>query len=662
MELFKKILIANRGEIAVRVIRAARSLGILSVAVYSEADSEAFHVRLADESYLLEGKELSETYLNIDKIIQYAKVSACEAIHPGYGFLSENPLLVDACEKSGLVFIGPNTRAIELMGNKIASRAFVKKLGIPMTDGLTGSMGTLLKKAADLGFPVLVKAAAGGGGKGMRIVYEEDKLKEVLESTSREAKSYFGDGTVYLERYIEEPRHIEIQVLGDKFGNVIHLYERECSIQRRYQKIIEESPSATLDTETRALMGEAAVKIARKIGYDSAGTVEFLVDKNLNFYFLEMNTRIQVEHTVTELVTGIDILVEQIKIAAGGKLNFTQKEIRQKGHAIECRIYAEDPENDFMPSPGVMSLYLEPKGEGIRVDSGTDKESKVESFYDPMIAKLISYGKTREHARKKMMEALQGYVIQGIKTNILYLTYLLKTSAFRQNKISTMFCDEHTQTIIETFRNEKEKVPAFLPLSGGLIYDLLKNKVQNTEESVWQKIGYWRPFMEPKVRFDDHDFTVNISRVGKDKAEFIIDDKKLFISNISIKNGSITLEINKAFYELFISETKSGNGFISYQGFLYQFKRLDVLSCNENYNKISGNGEKQGDIASPMPGKVIKIEIKKGDMVAHGDTLAIVEAMKMENHINAPFDGVIREVAVKEGDMVDGGVILMSME
>ncbi len=265
MELFKKILIANRGEIAVRVIRAARSLGILSVAVYSEADSEAFHVRLADESYLLDGKELSETYLNIDKIIHYAKVSACEAIHPGYGFLSENPLLVDACEKSGLVFIGPNTRAIELMGNKIASRAFVKKLGIPMTDGLTGSMETLLKKAADLSFPVLVKAAAGGGGKGMQIVYEEDKLKDVLESTSREAKSYFGDGTVYLERYIEEPRHIEIQVLGDKFGNVIHLYERECSIQRRYQKIIEESPSATLDTETRNLMGEAAVKISREI-------------------------------------------------------------------------------------------------------------------------------------------------------------------------------------------------------------------------------------------------------------------------------------------------------------------------------------------------------------------------------------------------------------
>ncbi len=662
MELFNKILIANRGEIAVRIIRAARSLGILSVAVYSEADSGAFHVRLADESYLLEGKELSETYLNIEKIIHFAKVSACKAIHPGYGFLAENPLLVDACEKSGLVFIGPNTRAIELMGNKIASRAFVKKLGIPMIDGLTGSMETLLKRASDLSFPVLVKAAAGGGGKGMRIVNEKDKLKDVLESTSREAISYFGDGTVYLERYIEEPRHIEIQVLGDKYGNVIHLFERECSIQRRYQKIIEESPSATLDPETRNLMGEAAVKIAREIGYDSAGTVEFLVDKSLKFYFLEMNTRIQVEHPVTEIVTDVDILKEQIKIAAGKKLNFTQKEIRQKGHAIECRIYAEDPENDFMPSPGYMSLYIEPEGEGIRVDSATDKESKVESFYDPMIAKLITHGKTREDARKKMLDALQGYIIHGIKTNILYLTYLLKTRAFRQNKISTMFCDKQTQIIVETFRKEKDKVPVFLPLSGGLMYDIFKGKVQGHEESVWQKIGYWRLLMEPKLRLDGNDFTVNMSRVGKDDTEFTINHKKLLISNISISNGSITLEINKAFYRLFISEEKSGNGFISFQGFLYQFKRLDILSCNENYNKISGNGEEQGDIASPMPGKVIKIEVKKGDHIAHGDTLVIVEAMKMENHIIAPFDGVIQEVAVKEGDMVDGGVILMSME
>ncbi len=662
MELFNKILIANRGEIAVRIIRAARSLGILSVAVYSEADSEAFHVRLADESYLLEGKELSETYLNIQKIIHFAKVSDCEAIHPGYGFLAENPLLVDACEKSGLVFIGPNTRAIELMGNKIASRAFVRKLGIPMIDGLTGSMKSLLKKASDLSFPILVKAAAGGGGKGMRIVNQKDKLKDVLESTSREAKSYFGDGTVYLERYIEEPRHIEIQVIGDKYGNVIHLFERECSIQRRYQKIIEESPSSTLDPETRNLMGEAAVKIAREIGYDSAGTVEFLVDKNLKFYFLEMNTRIQVEHPVTEMVTGVDILNEQIKIAAGKKLNFTQKEIRQKGHAIECRIYAEDPESDFMPSPGVMSLYIEPEGESVRVDSATDKESEVESFYDPMIAKLITHGKTREDARKKMLDALQGYIIHGIKTNILYLTYLLKTRAFRQNKISTMFCDKHTKTIIETFRREKEKVPVFLPLSGVLMYGLLKNKVQGREESIWKKIGYWRTFMEPKVRLDDHDFTVNISQVGKDNAEFTVNDKELLVSNISINNGSITLETNKTFYKLFVSEGKSGNGFISFQEFLYQFKRLDILSCNENYNKISDNGEEQGDIASPMPGRVIKIEVKKGDHVTHGDTLAIVEAMKMENHINAPFDGVIQEVAVKEGDMVDGGVMLMSME
>ncbi|RLD59370.1 MAG: hypothetical protein DRJ05_06500, partial [Bacteroidetes bacterium] len=449
MKIFKKILIANRGEIAVRIIRSAKDLGITTVAIYSVADEEALHVEMADEAYCLgDSIELSETYLDIQKIIGIALETGSEAIHPGYGFLAENPELVAACEKSNIVFIGPNTRAIQLMGNKIESRKFVKELDIPMTEAKTGDKASLMLAAKEIPFPLLVKAAAGGGGKGMRIVHSEDELDEAIENTSREAKNYFSDGTVFVEKYVEEPRHIEIQVIGDDFGNVIHLFERECSIQRRYQKIIEESPSPTLTPEVREKMGAAAVRISKEIGYSSAGTVEFLVDKNLDFYFLEMNTRVQVEHPVTEMVTGVDIVREQILVAAGNKLSLEQNEISQNGHAIECRIYAEDPANNFLPSPGQMYFYNEPEGENIRVDSGIKGASIVQSFYDPLISKLVVWGEDREAARIKSITALKGYIIHGLKTNIPYLTELLRHKAYIENKITTKYCDEHTDDIV----------------------------------------------------------------------------------------------------------------------------------------------------------------------------------------------------------------------
>ncbi len=661
MKLFNKILIANRGEIAVRVIKAAGSMGIRTVAVHSEADKETLPLRLADESFLLEGKELRETYLNIDKIIEVAKTSGSDAIHPGYGFLAENPLLVNACEKAGIVFIGPNTRAMEMMGNKIASRNFVRELGIPMTGGATGAIGTLVKKAREMHFPLLVKAAAGGGGKGMKIIYEKSDIKRMLESTSREAKSYFGDGTVYLEEYIEEPRHIEIQVLGDKHGNVVHLFERECTIQRRYQKIIEESPSATLDQKTRRLMGAAAVRIAKEIAYDNAGTVEFLVDKQLNFYFLEMNTRIQVEHPVTEMVTGIDIVREQISIAAGNKLSFKQEEIGQQGHAIECRIYAEDPENDFMPSPGTMALYLEPEGEGIRVDSATKMASKVESFYDPMIAKLITHGKNREEAAQKMIDALQDFVIHGIKTNILYLKYLIGTKAYIRNEISTNFCAEYTKEIFELIQREKDKMPVSIPAVAGLMYHIRKETADETRRNIWNKIGYWRNLLEPVVRLDDHEFPVILKGTGSEITTFIVDGNELLIRSVNISNGRISLNINKKPYSFNVSAGKPGRLTLSSKGFSWDFRRLDILS-NHNFFRSTSKSGRDGSISSPMPGKVIKIGIEEGRQVVRGETLAIVEAMKMENHINAPSDGVIERIFIKEGDMVDGGMILMSME
>jgi 3-methylcrotonyl-CoA carboxylase alpha subunit len=420
MKLFKKILIANRGEIAVRVIRSAAEMGVRTVAVYSKPDAEALHTLMADESYYLGEQELSDTYLNVAKIIEIAKRSGSDAIHPGYGFLAENPDLVNACEKEGIAFIGPSLRAIHLMGNKVEARAFVTDLGTPMTKGAVGTHAELIEAAKDIPLPILVKAAAGGGGKGMRIVHDLKDLEETIEATSREAKAYFGDEEVFIEQYILEPRHIELQIIGDKHGNVVHLYERECSIQRRYQKIIEESPSPTLDQATREKMGAAAVDIAKAIDYDNAGTIEFLVDKNLNFYFLEMNTRVQVEHPVTEMVTGIDIVREQILVAAGNKLGFEQADISQNGHAIEARIYAEDPENDFRPAPGDIIYYEEPEGVGIRVDSGIDRDSTIHSFFDPIVSKLIAYADNRTAAIAKLDTALQEFIVQGIKNNIPY--------------------------------------------------------------------------------------------------------------------------------------------------------------------------------------------------------------------------------------------------
>ena len=589
-----------------------------------------------------------------------ANSSGCDAIHPGYGFLAENPLFVSACEKAGIVFIGPNTRAMELMGNKITSRDFVRKLGIPMTGGATGTIDTLVDKAIDMQFPLLVKAAAGGGGKGMRIVHQLSDLSEMLNSTSREAKSYFGDGTIYLEKYIEEPRHIEIQLIGDKYGNVVHLFERECSIQRRYQKIIEESPSVTLDQETRMQMGAAAVRIAKEIGYDSAGTVEFLVDKHLNFYFLEMNTRIQVEHPVTEMVTGIDIVKEQISVAAGNKLSFEQKEICQQGHAIECRIYAEDPENDFMPSPGRMSLYVEPEGEGVRVDSSTDEASRVESFYDPMIAKLIIHGKNREDATYKMRDALRNFIIQGVKTNILYMRVLLNTLVFIKNDISTNFCNKHTKGVIRVTHREKSMIRNTNLLAAGMMY-LIKHAKPVENNNIWERIGYWRNFAETEIKLDGVKFRVKVHQDKSENIRFTIKNKELSVNVISETNESVTLKINRAIFRFYISETRPGVLNLSTHGFTWQFKRLDFLSNRDLFSKVSGNGT-NGSISSPMPGKVIKISVKKGDRVSHGDTLAIVEAMKMENHISAPLNGVVKSIFIKEGDMVDGGMVLMNVE
>ncbi len=660
MKIFNKILIANRGEIAIRIIKSAKKLGIKTVAVYSQVDEKALHVEMADEAWCLGEQELSDTYLNVEKIVKVAKQSNADAIHPGYGFLSESPVLVKACEDNNIIFIGPNTRAIKLMGNKIEARAFVKKIGIPMTDGITGTPDELLENASKIPFPILVKAAAGGGGKGMCIVREGDNLKEVLESTSREAKNYFGDGSIFIEKYVEEPRHIEFQIMGDNFGNVVHLFERECTIQRRYQKIIEESPSPTLTPELRDKMGADAVKIASAVGYNSAGTIEFLVDKDLNYYFLEMNTRIQVEHPITEMVTGVDLVEEQIKVAAGNILSLKQNELTQNGHAIECRIYAEDPANNFMPSPGEMTFYKQPEGENIRVDSGIAKAGTVHSFFDPMISKLVVWAPDRESARKKSITALSNYIIHGIKNNITYLSQMLKHTAFVQNKISTKFCDEHTNEILEQIKTTNDDYGLRKHLMAFAVYSLKISDLKQNK-NIWNEIGYWRNKMLLKFEFEEGEKKLELLGMKNNIFHFSDSEKEYAVQFKTIESNQIQILFNNQLITAFVSEDEKGISSVSISGITKKVVRTDVINNKKTYS-TSDSSNSEGNLFSPMPGKVIKVNVKKGDEVKRGTILLVVEAMKMENNITSVKDAIIEKVNVKEGEMVDSNTQLVFLK
>jgi len=443
MKLFSKVLVANRGEIALRVIRACRELGIRSVAVFSDADREALHTRFADESICIGPANSKLSYLNIPSIISAAEVSDCEAIHPGYGFLAENPEFSEVCEASGITFIGPRSDHLRLMGNKIQARNLAKRAGVPVIEGGLEGMSDpeeALELAKQVGFPVIIKAAAGGGGRGIRVVHSEASFRAAFSMAQSEAGSSFNNPEVYVERFIEAPRHVEIQILADEKGNVIHLGERDCSIQRRYQKLIEESPSPAVSPALRKEMGNSAVALAREAGYVNAGTVEFLLDSDGRFYFMEMNTRIQVEHPVTEMVTGIDLVKEQIRISAGHPLGIKQEDVRVTGHAIECRINAEDPDN-HRPSPGTITFYYAPGGPGIRVDSAAYESYYIPPHYDSMVAKLIAHGRDRDEALARMQRALEEFVIEGVKTTIPLHQRILRTLRFRQGEYSTNFIE-----------------------------------------------------------------------------------------------------------------------------------------------------------------------------------------------------------------------------
>lgn len=442
----KKILVANRGEIALRVMRTCKQMGIATVAVYSEADRNAPHVRYADEAVCIGPAASKESYLRMDKIIEVCKLLNVDGVHPGYGFLSENAAFSKACEDNGITFIGPTPFAIETMGNKLAAKQAVSKFNVPMVPGVDHSVNTAeeaKKIALQIGFPVLIKASAGGGGKGMRVVYAEAELEEQMQLAVSEATSAFGDGSVFIEKFVTSPRHIEIQVLGDKLGNIVYLFERECSVQRRHQKVVEEAPSAVVSPEMRRQMGEAAVKVAQSVNYTGAGTVEFIVNENLDFYFLEMNTRLQVEHPVTEMITGIDLVKEQIRIAEGLPISFKQEELTIDGHSIELRVYAEDPENKFLPDIGTLSTYKLPNGDGIRVDDGFDEGMDIPIYYDPMIAKLIVHAPNRMAAIDKMKYAIEQYKIKEVKTTLPFGTFVMNHPAFISGNFDTKFVENY---------------------------------------------------------------------------------------------------------------------------------------------------------------------------------------------------------------------------
>jgi acetyl-CoA carboxylase biotin carboxylase subunit len=481
-----KVLVANRGEIALRIMRSLKEMGIITVALYSDADSTSPHVRFADEAWHLPGNSSAETYLNQALVLDVLKKSGAEAIHPGYGFLSENADFAEKVEKGGWIFIGPASSAMRQMGSKLGAKEAARKFNVPLVPGTEGAISDLnvaKKIALEIGFPVLIKASAGGGGKGMRIVEKEEELEESLQRASSEATSAFGDGSVFIEKYIGAPKHIEIQIIGDQHGNIVYLFERECSVQRRYQKVIEEAPSPVVTNEMRKAMGEAAVRVAQSCGYYNAGTVEFIVDENKNFYFLEINTRLQVEHPVTEYITGLDLVKEQVKVARGEKLSFTQESITRSGHAIELRVYAEDPANNFLPDIGTLSTYQPPKGPWVRVDDGYEEGMEIPIYYDPMLAKLICWGNSREEAIERMIQAIDNYKIEGVQNTLKFGKFVLQHPEFRNGNFDTHFVKKffRPELLEDQLSLEEAKVLA-LALSEKLRFDAV-NQIHEFEPS-----------------------------------------------------------------------------------------------------------------------------------------------------------------------------------
>jgi len=644
-----KILIANRGEIALRVTRTCRAMGISIVAVYSDADARAPHVRFADEAVHIGPAPSKESYLNIQKIIEAARRTGAEAIHPGYGFLSENAGFAEACEAAGIKFIGPTADAIRKMGLKSTARRMMAAGGVPVVPGYDGedqSIETLSKSAEAIGLPVLIKASAGGGGKGMRVVRDASELREAIEAARREAEKAFGDGTLLLEKYIERARHIEVQILGDQQGHLIHLFERECSIQRRHQKIIEESPSPAVNTELRNRICEAAVAAGRAIGYTNAGTVEFILAPSGEFYFIEVNTRLQVEHPVTEMITGLDLVKLQIENAGGKALSLAQEDVKQHGHAIEARLYAEDPNNGFLPATGTLHEWDEPLSiEGLRIDAGVGTGTEVGINYDPMLAKLIAHASDRETARRKLAYGLRGLFAPGVQTNREFLIRAIEHPEFASGSYHTGFVDEHLDELI-TQENETEDLFAVS------VVGLYLNKRRQSEASILPHVqpSYRNnPFRDPSMRLQvgSAAFEISWRPIGDETFAVSCGDWQAHAQLVSFEPGSIRLSIDGTQKIFRIAE--AGDQF-----FVQSHLSSQVVTRLPRYPQTHAASGHESAYA-PMPGQVLKVLVEVGQQISAGDALVILEAMKMEQTLRAATDGVVEAVLVKQGDVVAPG-------
>ena len=652
MTKIKKILIANRGEIAVRVMETCLKMGIGSVAVYSDADRKALHVRTADEAVHIGASPAAESYLVIDKIIAACKSSGADAVHPGYGFLSENPEFARRLKEEGIIFIGPAPESMEAMGLKDAAKKLMEKAGVPVTPGYHGkdqSPKLLKAKAGMIGYPVLIKAVAGGGGKGMRKVDAADDFEDALASCMREAKSAFGDDRVLIEKYILSPRHIEVQVFGDTYGNIVHMYERDCSLQRRHQKVIEEAPAPGMTEDVRKAMTDAAIEAARAVNYVGAGTVEFIVDgsgklRTDGFWFMEMNTRLQVEHPVTEMITGLDLVELQIRVAQGEKLP-KQKDIKKYGHAFEARIYAEDPANDFLPSVGKLSVCHYPLGalsnEGLRIDASVWVDDEVSVFYDPMIAKIITHEKTRSQALESLIGNLGAVHMYPIKNNVNFLRACLRHKAFRAGSVNTNFIPDYFPNFSD---GPKLRAKALRDLASQIYV-----RLPESGKSPFTHMDGWRLNREPRI-------ATSLSIDGEDIVFAYSQENNLVTCKVAGHTLTCITTDPREVYENRGAIFDLDNGFVLFsQGQAYMVTEFGL-------GEVGSSDQKIGAIIAPMPGKIIAVNVAVGDNVKAGDKLIIMEAMKMEMSLYAPRDGVVAAVHCMVDALVSDGVILLELE
>ncbi|HEX9159570.1 MAG TPA: acetyl/propionyl/methylcrotonyl-CoA carboxylase subunit alpha [Rhizomicrobium sp.] len=653
--MFRKILIANRGEIACRIIKTARRMGIASVAVYSEADSRALHVEMADEAIAIGPAPSARSYLDVQKILAACRATGADAVHPGYGFLSERKGFAEALAAAGVVFIGPNPNAIAAMGDKIESKKLARAAGVSVVPGFMGEVRDDVHAkslAREIGYPVMVKASAGGGGKGLRIVHAESELLQAIASSRNEARASFGDDRLFIEKYVTEPRHIEIQVLGDKHGNVIHLNERECSIQRRHQKVIEEAPSPFLDAKTRRSMGEQAVALAKAVGYDSTGTVEFIVDANRKFYFLEMNTRLQVEHPVTELVTGLDLVELMIRVAAGERLPIAQSDVVLAGWALESRIYAEDPYRGFLPSTGRLVHYRPPpegrhNGTTLRNDTGVYEGGEISVWYDPMIAKLCTHAPSREEAIGAMGEALDEFHIDGITHNIPFLAAIMASPRFREGRLSTGFIAEEFP---DGFQGRPLDGPrrhrfAAAAVAVRIIRAERASRVSGTLNGALNANDRWA------VRLDGDEFTATSATVRNGRVSVCLNGE-LYEAAVDWDPAKPEMMLTKNGERCVFQVAREQGGYRLSQGgssVLATVRRPDAAKLAALMQSKPA-ADMSRFLLCPMPGLIVSVNVSEGQEVKAGETLAVVEAMKMENVLRSERDGTVETIRVREGD------------